>query len=405
MSHPVSLTSSNMQALVLDTVRKTAVIQTIPIPTPGPHELLIKVSAVALNPVDALYTANPLGASGRTVGSDFAGIVSARGANAHHIKLGQRVAGFLQGACSVNDRPGAFAEYLVVPYDLVWLVRDETSLNDAATISLCGLTAAQALYCRLGLMLPFLVDGREKLEKIEETNPREGEVGENESLKFFIYGASTSVGLYTAQLVHLSSKASGTPISLYGTSSSRHHQRLKKAPYSYDGLVDYKDDDWLAQITKMSGERGIDLAFDCISEGNSVSLVASTLSTQGKIAMVRSREGGAWIEDERTRNSDPLYGAVWAGLGERVEYQGMTVPASPEGRKFAVEFYKYLSESPLLPNPVRLMPGGLKRIVEDGFELLGTGTMGQRAMDREEMWMKPVSGEKLVYEVRTDHGN
>jgi len=388
-----------MQALVLDTPRKTGVIQTIPIPTPGPDELLIKVIAVALNPVDALYTANPLGASGRTVGSDFAGIVSARGSNVDHIKLNQRVAGFLQGACSVNDRPGAFAEYLITPYDLIWLVPDDMSLNEAATISLCGLTAAQALFCRLGLTPPFLVDGREKLDKIEETNPQEGEVGENESLKFFIYGASTSVGLYTAQLVHLSSKASGKSISLYGTASSKHHQMLAKAPFCYDGLVDYKDDDWPARIRKLSGGKGIDFAFDCVSEGNSVSLVASTLSAKGNIAVVRSREGGAWTEDERTQNSDPLYGAVWAGLGERVEYQGMTVPASPEARKFAVEFYKYLSNSPLLPNPVRLMPGGLKRIVEDGFELLGTGTMGQRAVNREEMWMKPVSGEKLVYEV------
>lgn len=30
-----------------------------------------------------------------------------------------RVAGFLQGACSVNERPGAFAEQLVVPWDIV----------------------------------------------------------------------------------------------------------------------------------------------------------------------------------------------------------------------------------------------------------------------------------------------
>jgi NADPH:quinone reductase-like Zn-dependent oxidoreductase len=391
-----------MQALVLDAPRKTAVIQTIPIPTPGPDELLIKVTAVALNPVDALYTANPLGTSGRTVGSDFAGIVSARGSNAHHIGLNQRVAGFLQGACSVNDRPGAFAEYLAVPYDLVWLVPNDMSLNDAATISLCGLTAAQALYCRLGLTSPFLADSRENLEKTEERKAQEGKEAEKEPLSFFIYGASTSVGLYTAQLVHRSSRASGTPISLFGTAGFRHHETLAKAPYSYDGLVDYKDDDWPAQITKMSGRKWIDLAFDCISEDNSVSLVASTLSAKGKIAIVRSTEGGAWREDERTRNSDPLYGAVWAGLGSRVEYQGMTVPASPEGRKFAVEFYRYLSDSPLLPSPVRLMPGGLRRIVEDGFELLGMGTMGQRAVNREEMWMKPISGEKLVYEVQTN---
>jgi NADPH:quinone reductase-like Zn-dependent oxidoreductase len=389
-----------MQALVLYTPQSTAVVQKIPIPIPGPNELLIKVIAVALNPVDALYTANPLGGSGRTVGSDFAGIVSNRGSNAPHIKLNQRVAGFLQGACSVNDRPGAFAEYLVVPYDLVWLVPDDMSLDEAATISLCGLTAAQALYCRLGLSPPFRVNDGEELVEIEDKRVHEAAVAEKEPLRVFIYGASTSVGLYAAQLIQRSAKASRRPIFLYGTASSRHHHMLVKSPYSYDDLVDYKDDDWPAQIIKLSGGKGVDLGFDCISEGDTVSLVASTLSINGKIAVVRSKEGRAWREDERTRYSDPVYGAVWEGLGERVEYEALTVPASPEERKFAVKFYEYISESPLLSNQVRRMPGGLKRIVEDGFALLGPGTMDQRVVMRQEEWMKPVSGEKLVYEVK-----
>jgi hypothetical protein len=39
--------------------------------------------------------------------------------NAHHVQLDKRVAEFLQGACSKNDRPGASAENLLVPCDLV----------------------------------------------------------------------------------------------------------------------------------------------------------------------------------------------------------------------------------------------------------------------------------------------
>jgi hypothetical protein len=84
-----------------------------------------------------------------------------------------------------------------------------------------------------------------------------------------------------------------------------------------------------------------------------------------------------------------------------VEYQGLTVPASPQARSFAVEFYKYLSISPLSPNPTRLMPGGLEKIPKDGFALLGSGTMGQRAVNREEEWMKPVRGERSSY-MRSD---
>lgn len=108
-----------MKALILNAERKTAYVTDIPKPTPSPNELLVRVHAVALNPVDALYTANPLGASGWVVDSDFNGTLEHVAADVPQAMKGRRVAGFLQEACSVNDRPGAFAEYLVVPHGLV----------------------------------------------------------------------------------------------------------------------------------------------------------------------------------------------------------------------------------------------------------------------------------------------
>jgi hypothetical protein len=47
------------------------------------------------------------------------------------------------------------------------------------------------------------------------------------------------------------------------------------------------------------------------------------------------------------------------------------------------------------------MPGGLERIVEDGFKLLGSGKVNERhlhsGVDGGSEWMRPISGEKLVY--------
>jgi len=95
-----------------------------------------------------------------------------------------------------------------------------------------------------------------------------------------------------------------------------------------------------------------------------------------------------------------VYGAVWEGLGERVEYQWFVVEPSLPARAFAVEFYTFLSQGgEVLPIPIRKMPGGLERIVPDGFKLLGPGSMEQRGGERMEEWMRPVSGEKLVYEI------
>ena len=66
-----------------------------------------------------------------------------------------------------------------------------------------------------------------------------------------------------------------------------------------------------------------------------------------------------------------------------------------------MSFYHFLSlKLQLEPNPVRLMPGGLEKIVEDGFTLLGPGSMDERGSNaRTEPWTKPISMEKLIYEI------
>jgi NADPH:quinone reductase-like Zn-dependent oxidoreductase len=202
-----------MKALALDAEARSAHVWNVPIPHPGRDEVLIHVKAVALNPVDTLYTFKPLGKTGRIVGSDFAGIVVATGEDPGSTFLGPntRVAGFLQGACSVNERPGAFAEYLICPVNLLWKVPESLSFEEAATISLCALTAAQALFYRLQLPTPFEWEMSRNASKTAyldayDTDP---------ALNVFIYGAPTSVALFAAQLLqHFSSMSNRKSASL-----------------------------------------------------------------------------------------------------------------------------------------------------------------------------------------------
>ena len=213
------------------------------------------MEAVALNPVDSLYIFNPLASTGRTIGSDFAGVIDTLGDGVpptKKLKPGDRIAGFSQGACSVNDRPGAFANYFVCPWDLVWKVGDETRLQEAAAISLCGLTAAQALFFRMGLAVPFQWVDRSPLT----AGPEEPKQKPPRMLSVFIYGASTSVGLYAAQLVRQSAASSGTTIRLFGTAAQKHFKMLEAEPYGYDGLVDYHDEDWPAKVRILTNEQG-----------------------------------------------------------------------------------------------------------------------------------------------------
>ncbi|KAM0724077.1 hypothetical protein Q7P37_000257 [Cladosporium fusiforme] len=386
-----------MQALLLNKQQRTTTVAEVDRPAPASNEISIRVKAVALNPVDALYVRHPLGESGRVIGSDFSGVVEKIGHSvpaSAAITTGSRVAGFLQGACSINNRPGAFAETVVCPWDLVWKI-GELPFQQAAAVSLCALTAAQALYCRLRLPKP---------ESFPSTENKCDSLSGSE-ITVLINGASSSVGLYAAQLVRLSSCKH---ITLIGTSSERHFPMLKGEPYRYDYLIDYHVPDWPERVVTRTKHSGVDISFDCISEDSTVvktiaCLKGTTLATNAgnkpAVAVVRSRAGGAWQGSaEELAGVEPSYGAVWEGLGVDVEYQGMSLPANAELRNFSAAFYKWLSQGVyLVPNPIREMPGGLARISEDGFKLLGTGSMQERKAMEPNGHLRPITGEKLVY--------
>jgi NADPH:quinone reductase-like Zn-dependent oxidoreductase len=185
------------------------------------------------------------------------------------LHLGDKVAGFLQGACRINDRPGAFAEFLVCPWDLVWQVPEHVGFEEASTVSLCGLTAAQAVYHRLGLEAPF--------KWKQEVGSDSGQQNDNRSrlkTNFFIFSESTSVAMYAAQLVRHSAEITGATITLFGTASESRFQMLRNLPYYYDHLVDYHDTSWPDKIRELSGGVGMDYILDCISEGDSVTKVS-----------------------------------------------------------------------------------------------------------------------------------
>jgi hypothetical protein len=222
----------------------------------------------------------------------------------------------------------------------------------------------------------------------------------SDPLHILIYGASTSVGLYAAQLIRHAATLSSRPIVLFGTASEARFPLLEAVPYAYDDLFDYHDATWPSEIRLTLRSSRVDLALDCISEGSSVAKVCSTLNPEGRVAVTRSIEGGAWDASGLKQGLVPSYGAVWEGLGERVEYQGFVLPVSEASRAFTVAFYRWLSTGGRLEaNPIRLMPGGLAKVVEDGFTLLGSGSMGDRAHGRKEDWMKPISAEKMVYRI------
>src|SRR5438067_9146197 len=113
----------------------------LPTPKPGPSQCLVKVGAVAVNPVDTYirggFVQMPLPFP-FIVGCDLAGTVVEVGPAVTQFQPGDRVWGSNQG---LLGRQGTFAEFCAV--DECWLYPTPQGVSDeeAAAIALVGITA------------------------------------------------------------------------------------------------------------------------------------------------------------------------------------------------------------------------------------------------------------------------
>lgn len=122
---------------------------TLPEPVPGPRDLLVDVSAIAVNPVDTKVRVNAKPAAGewKVLGWDAVGTVRAVGSEVSLFKPGDRVwyAGALQ-------RPGANSELHLVDERIVG--HAPATLDDAAAaaLPLTTITAWEMLFDRFGIV-------------------------------------------------------------------------------------------------------------------------------------------------------------------------------------------------------------------------------------------------------------
>lgn len=113
----------------------------VPVPEPGPNEVLVKVAATSLNPIDwklrsgAMKDFMPLQFP-HILGSDVAGEVVKAGAGVSELQPGQRVMGYV--------RQG-YAEFLVTPADTLTIVPEGLDLEKAAALPVVLTTGAQLI--------------------------------------------------------------------------------------------------------------------------------------------------------------------------------------------------------------------------------------------------------------------
>ena len=118
----------------------------LPAPQPGPRDLLVRVKAVSVNPVDTKVRRNraPRPGQAEVLGWDAVGIVEGIGADVRGFATGDRV--FYAGSIT---RPGANSELHVVDERIA--AKAPTSLEDAqaAALPLTAITAWELLFDRL----------------------------------------------------------------------------------------------------------------------------------------------------------------------------------------------------------------------------------------------------------------
>jgi zinc-binding alcohol dehydrogenase family protein len=119
----------------------------LPVPEPGPHDLLVRVEAVAVNPVDhKVRQGSDPGGEVRVLGWDAAGTVVAVGDRVELFEVGDEV--YYAGAV---DRPGANSRYHAVDERIAARKPATLSFTEAAALPLTSLTAWEGLFERLGL--------------------------------------------------------------------------------------------------------------------------------------------------------------------------------------------------------------------------------------------------------------
>lgn len=140
------MNSTMKAALITHYKQATPTIQNVPVPEVGPNDVLVKIMAASINPIDLktkdgdlrmlLKYKMPL-----ILGSDFAGTITQIGSQVTDFKVGDAVYGRPQ-----DDHIGTFAEYIAVDQSDIAHKPQNLSFEEAAAIPLVSLTSYQALH-------------------------------------------------------------------------------------------------------------------------------------------------------------------------------------------------------------------------------------------------------------------
>jgi len=239
-------------------------LEEVPDPKPGPGQVVVRVHAAGVNPVDTYIRGGAY--AGKTTlpytpGTDAAGIIEAVGNGVSRWKVGARV--YTAGTIS-----GAYAERALCGEDIVQPLPDRLSYAQGAAIYVPYATAYRALFQRAYV--------------------RAGE-------SVLIHGASGGVGIAAVQIA----RAAGLiVIGTAGTEKGRHLVTEQGAHHA----LNHQATDYLDEISRLTGGRGVNVVLEMLANVN-LGKDLRVLAQAGRVVVIGSR-GPVEIDPRETMTRD-----------------------------------------------------------------------------------------------------
>lgn len=222
-----------------------------PVPQPAPGEVLIEVAAAGLNRADILqrrgFYPTPPGAPSYP-GLEVAGTIAGIGADVTGFKVGDAVCALLQG--------GGYAEYCCVDAGQVLPIPGSLDMIEAATLP-------EAMFTVWSNVFGF------------------GRLQPGETL--LVHGGSSGIGVAAIQL------AAALGHTVFATAGSAEKCRFCES-LGARRAIDYKTEDFVAEIAKETGGRGVNVVFDMVG-GSYVPRNLQVLATEGRLVIIATQGG------------------------------------------------------------------------------------------------------------------
>jgi len=225
-------------------------LEEVPDPQPGPGQVVVRVHAVGVNPVEAYIRTGTYAAKPNlpyTPGADGAGVVIKLGPEVKRLKAGDRV-------FFTATRTGAYAEQALCDEAKVHPLPKDVSFEQGAAMGVPYGTAYRGLFQRA------------------DAKPAE---------TVLVHGASGGVGTAAVQL------ALAAGMTVIGTAGSDEGMKLAKQQGAHH-VLNHSSAGYLDELKKLTDGRGVDVIVELLANKNLANDL-NVLAKKGRVAVIGNR--------------------------------------------------------------------------------------------------------------------